>query len=523
MAAVRPLEVDELKEALAVVPGDTKWKSDHQVNNIYHTLACCESLMIVAEEERTVHFVHQSVVQFLLDQKSTSTALRFDLAQSSLGLGEVCVTYLNYAIFDQRVSRTVVPTIQAGTIPTKIAQDTLQGTGLVGQLALKLLNFQSTNGPNLGQILTETTHINRKRQENAGFEFLKYASRHWLIHTSRIDHTHSTFSLWKGLLQQSRFDGLVWGPNEIQPETLLVDEKSGIIWTLAPRVTWAISHSHLSLLLLELRSRWGLKAFSSIIPYIRVLLKAGDKLKVDDAMALKLLEVAAVAGADDIARLILFWTYPTISSCPREAFIDAFVKRGDLEKVIWIIGMPGFGERGLSGLSYPIVEVACRARNLELLSYVLEFGARVDLYDQNPLLLLVEEMRDSVDLALACCLVKAGFPLNSCDGMEQRLYWFLLQFAPTYDLGNFHPSRNNTYSLGAHKSISATNCENLIRRACERAFKAVSLEMDFGIAEEFFLENPSIPRFEKSSQRDFPKRNYFKTKSISMQTNGHNS
>lgn len=301
LAALRPLEMNELREALAVVPGDTNWKSDNQVNNVYHALTSCESLVIVAEEERTVHFVHQSVVQFLLDQKSTSTALRFDLAQASFGLGEVCVTYLNYGIFDQRVSTSVVPTIPAGVIPAKIAQDTLKGSGMIGQLALMLLNLQSTNGPDIGKVLTETSRLHRKRQEAAAFEFLKYASQHWLIHTARIDDKRSTFSFWKGLLQNSKFDGLTWGPNEIHPDKLLVDGQSGNIWTLPPRVTWAISHSHLPLLLLELRIRRGLKAFCSIIPYIRVLVRAGDRLKVDGSMALKLFEVAVVAEADDTA------------------------------------------------------------------------------------------------------------------------------------------------------------------------------------------------------------------------------
>lgn len=237
LAAVRPLEMNELREALAVVPGDTHLKSDNQVNNVYHALTCCESLVIIAEEERTVHFVHQSVVQFLLDQKSISGALRFDLAQASLELGEVCVTYLNYEIFERRVSKNVVPTIPAGVIPAKIAQDTLRGSSLVGQLALMLLNFQSSNGPDIGKILTETSRLHRKRQETATFEFLKYAPQHWLVHTMRIERTHNTFSLWQGLLQNPKFDGLVWGPNETHPDKLVVHGQSGNTWTLPPRVT----------------------------------------------------------------------------------------------------------------------------------------------------------------------------------------------------------------------------------------------------------------------------------------------
>lgn len=462
LAALRPLEMNELREALAVVPGDTNWKSDNQLNNVYHALTCCASLVIVAEEERTVHFVHQSVVQFLLDEKSTSAALRFDLAQASLELGEVCVTYLNYGIFDQRVSTNVVPSIPAGVIPSKIAEDTLRGSGTIGQLALLLLNLQSTDGPDIGKVLTETSRLNRKRQEAAAFEFLKYASQYWLIHTAKIDDQSSTFRLWKGVLQNPKFDGLFWGPNEIHPDKLLVDGQSGNIWTLPPRVTWAISHSHLPLLLLELRSRQVLKAFCSIIPYIQVLVRAGDRLKVDGAMALKLFEVAVVAEADDTANLLL-QTHQT--TCSRETFLEPFVKRSDLARVGWVISLESFGS--LDGLKFPIVEFACRARNLQLLSLALDLGARIDLYDQNPLVLLVSELRGPLDLALACRLLKAGFSLKDFDGMQERLYWFLLYYTLVNDPDNFDPRQILIGSEGKYRSrISMATCDGLIRRAC---------------------------------------------------------
>lgn len=462
LAAFRPLEMNELREALAVVPGDTNWKSDNQVNNIYRTLGCCESLVIVAEEERTAHFVHQSVVQFLLDKKSASTSLHFDLAQASLGLGEVCVTYLNYEMFDQRMSTSVVPTIPAGVIPAKVAQDTLQGTGLVGELALKLLNLQVIDGPRIGKILAETGRIHRKRQETAAFGFLKYASQHWLIHTAKIKHTHSTFSLWKGLLQHSKFDGLVWGPNKIDPDKLLVGEKSGTVWTLAPRVTWAISHSHLSLLMLELRSKKGLKAFCSIIPYIRVLVRAGDRFKVDAPMALKLFNIAVVGEADDIANLILR-THQT--SCSREAFLDPFVKQNALAKIGWIISLKYFGS--LDALEIPIVELACHARNLQILDLALNLGARIGLYNKNPLVILLKRMQDPLDLALACRLLEARFSLKGCDWMGKQLYWFFCYYALVNDHNNFDPYRAVMYSLGsACDSISIATFDGLIRRAC---------------------------------------------------------
>lgn len=455
LAALRPLEMNELSGALAVVPGDIDWKSDNQVNNVYHALTCCESLVIVAEEERTVQFVHQSVVQFLLDQKSSSATLHFDLAQASLELGEVCVTYLNYGMFDQRLSTNVVPPIPAGLIPAKIAQDTLKESSLIGQLALMFLNFQSTDGPDISRVLAETSPLHRKRQEAASFGFLKYASQHWLIHTMRIDPTRRTFSLWRGLLQHSKFDGLVCGPNEIHPNKLHFDRQFGNKMAFPPRVTWAITHSHLPLLSFELRSGRGLKAVCSIVPYIRIMLREGGRLEVDRAMAIKLFQVAVVAEADDIANLLLR-AHQTPGT--REAFLEPFVKQSEHAKVEWVMSLENFGK--ISEMNLRIVELACHARNLHFLSLALDLRAKVDLYDQNPLVFLVKEMRDPVDLALACRLLKAGFSLKDCDGMPEQLYWFLRYYSLVNDPNNFDP---HLILIGR---VSTATCESIIRRAC---------------------------------------------------------
>lgn len=84
LGAIRPLKLGELREALGIVVGDTTWNPERHVNNIYNVLACCGSLIVVAEEERTLHFIHQSVVQFLLQDAASSLGYSFTLAQQVL-------------------------------------------------------------------------------------------------------------------------------------------------------------------------------------------------------------------------------------------------------------------------------------------------------------------------------------------------------------------------------------------------------------------------------------------------------
>ena len=57
--------MEELREVLAVKPGEPNLEADNLVNNISRTLSQCGgSLLVVDEEYSTVSFVHESVRQF---------------------------------------------------------------------------------------------------------------------------------------------------------------------------------------------------------------------------------------------------------------------------------------------------------------------------------------------------------------------------------------------------------------------------------------------------------------------------
>ncbi|OIW22898.1 hypothetical protein CONLIGDRAFT_549832, partial [Coniochaeta ligniaria NRRL 30616] len=71
-AAFRALTIDEVREILSIVPGEICWSEERLINDIYATLSCCGSLLLVDEEEFTVHLVHPSVRQFLLGEMRDS-------------------------------------------------------------------------------------------------------------------------------------------------------------------------------------------------------------------------------------------------------------------------------------------------------------------------------------------------------------------------------------------------------------------------------------------------------------------
>ncbi|KAF2189970.1 hypothetical protein K469DRAFT_762829 [Zopfia rhizophila CBS 207.26] len=84
--AHRPLTMEELREALSVVPGDAVWKRARLFNDVFSTLTCCGSLIVVDEEELTVRLVQHSVKQFLLSgfKDSTNIAFTIDRAKRNM-------------------------------------------------------------------------------------------------------------------------------------------------------------------------------------------------------------------------------------------------------------------------------------------------------------------------------------------------------------------------------------------------------------------------------------------------------
>lgn len=159
VAAQRPLTMDEIREALSIVPADATWRPQQQINDITNALTSCGSLITVDEEEATVSFVHQSVPRFLVQgaDNGSPSEWQFTSDEASLELGQLLVTYLSYGVFDQQLSTFVVPSISASQAPTAVVQHVLGGRSWGKTAALRLLRLRSQCDPDLGRAITETS------------------------------------------------------------------------------------------------------------------------------------------------------------------------------------------------------------------------------------------------------------------------------------------------------------------------------------------------------------------------------
>ncbi|KAJ6157675.1 hypothetical protein N7470_005267 [Penicillium chermesinum] len=161
VAARYPLTLDELREALSVVPGDTVWDSAKLINDIFATLACCGSLLTLDEEENTVRLVHGSVRQFLIGPESTNES-KFTFHEAHKRMTDTIVTYLNYGIFETQVSTRVIPQLQSSSAPAAIIRSNLAVPSAARELALNLLKLRRTPGFNMGRLWLSTVQGRRR-------------------------------------------------------------------------------------------------------------------------------------------------------------------------------------------------------------------------------------------------------------------------------------------------------------------------------------------------------------------------
>ncbi|KAI9854299.1 MAG: hypothetical protein M1813_001292, partial [Trichoglossum hirsutum] len=180
-AAHRPLTIEELREALSVVPGNAVWNPAMLLNDVFSTLTCCGSLLIVDEEELTVRLVHHSVKQFLLSGFKDSNNIAFTIGNAKRRMADIIITYLSYGVFGTQLSTTVVPQIGAGSVPSRIIRSTLESSSSVRNLTLKLLKSRKRPNFNIGPILAETNTLFNSRSVDE-FHFFSYAKSYWLQH-----------------------------------------------------------------------------------------------------------------------------------------------------------------------------------------------------------------------------------------------------------------------------------------------------------------------------------------------------
>ncbi|KAF4912640.1 Ankyrin repeat domain-containing protein 17 [Colletotrichum fructicola] len=189
--AKRPLTLDELREAISTKVGQPSSNPGQMVNGIDRLPTWCENLVRVDEESRTAEFAHKAVHKFIVEGSSGPDYAEFHFKPEDADhhAGELCVTYLNFSDFVTTITQRSQP---VKIDPTSMAHSALKNSwnlpkSISSAVITMRKNVQAETDP-AGILAT----YNRSDDAEAintlqvHYPFLKYASVHWISHTTRF-------------------------------------------------------------------------------------------------------------------------------------------------------------------------------------------------------------------------------------------------------------------------------------------------------------------------------------------------
>lgn len=247
--------MEELREAYSVDTGYTSWDPKKIVNDIVRLLDRCKSLLVIDEEQLTVHFTHHSVLKYLIytytpgDMASPLDDFKFEMPTADHRLGQICVTYLSYDVFDKSVVR-VAPGREAVRIDPSAIVARVDGnlpSTIASKLALKLLRHRTIEGTDIRRVLEKIVQEQPDTRDVYQYHFHAYAQEFWLVHTKIMDQRQRdlTHSLFGGLLNSSaRSVKWPWGSGE---EFRITDIAAQPMSHLQA-IRWIVQNDHVTLL-----------------------------------------------------------------------------------------------------------------------------------------------------------------------------------------------------------------------------------------------------------------------------------
>ncbi|KAJ4137179.1 hypothetical protein NW768_002760 [Fusarium equiseti] len=231
-SAEPPMDMDELRVASNVEPGNTAWNYSTLIGTGKALLSAYGgSLLDIDEEDLRVRFIHYSVLLHLTARSSDMKTgiFHFDLSEAEQMLSAVCVTYLSYAVFENRISKSQKASF--AQVPQVTATSVMPSETFRKGINL-LAKHRRQRDPKVDlERLSYELQNQRWRVRDDVHLFLDYAKGHWLLPTRDIwsDDRYRILPLWRNLITSPVVsDSLPWD-------------------SVAQASTWALENNHATL------------------------------------------------------------------------------------------------------------------------------------------------------------------------------------------------------------------------------------------------------------------------------------
>ncbi|KAM7207214.1 hypothetical protein V8F20_002480 [Naviculisporaceae sp. PSN 640] len=422
-AAFEVLNIDQLREALSIVPGDICWSDDRLINDVNVTLASCGSLIKVDEEELTVRFVHPSVRQFLFDEikdaavsSDTDKPYRFSHQEAHNHLAGIMVTYM--AIFkttkpvilhEESSAKVEKPTPTLVPPPSQAINTVLQSGGMSRRLVGVISRMyggsavpMSVKAPiDIGAALSRNQTTEPMRNQRKKGVLLPYAKLHWLMHSKCLDDKDGRiYNLWLRNLRSYDWDKV----SKTYHDDLKIEGVFQIVVTklLPIPFVWAMIYSHHLLLDQQLKEHRKKDKLKMLVRCVETIKGATP---VDPRMATRCLTLALLLrdrGAHKTNKLL---TMNPDLGYGKYGTLYLAVILGNYPVVRRLIRCMLSNTRketsqALVSLPYPLIERAVQNSDTRTLRLLITHGANADTHTEahrHPLVEALTSMVNSKD------------------------------------------------------------------------------------------------------------------------------
>jgi hypothetical protein len=255
ICARRPLQVNELQEAIAFTINDHQFDAAKIPTDLNRLARACGNLVLIDEETQNVQLAHYTVQQYLLDhRRMTSSFFKTTREAANFDAGKLCVAYLSFTDFESQLVKhhdDVRPNF--AVLENVVATQTLLPPNSTGaSLAKVIMRLRDFRHSPTDIDFPHHINVHKKRAPTAKlrtkFSFLSYVAENWLLHT--VDFANPTLhSRAEQTSLFSAFDNLAFDRSfsfDIRPwDALLIKMEEH---PFIAHFGWALSANHLPLL-----------------------------------------------------------------------------------------------------------------------------------------------------------------------------------------------------------------------------------------------------------------------------------
>ena len=193
LAARRPLQIEELEEAVALDQNDTHLRMD-QVLAGESLLGACKNLVAYNEINNSVTFAHYTIAQYLLSDGASCQLKEFmDLTTSADDVGDLCIVYLSFPEFQTQIAKLppVQPQIDQRMVDEMVWSSLPLGSHIRnviswGPFWRKSAKSRESKAIPLARPVSEGASESLSRK----YTLLEYITENWPYHTTHIRPAH---------------------------------------------------------------------------------------------------------------------------------------------------------------------------------------------------------------------------------------------------------------------------------------------------------------------------------------------